>query len=47
MTKTPVLGRLKRVSLRNIWQHEAHSFTSLLSQSENLELLSSVYEADA
>ena len=31
------IGRLKRVDLRELWRHEAHDFTTWLS--ENLDLL--------
>ena len=33
------LGRLQRVSLRDIWQHEASDFTPWLAKEENLALL--------
>lgn len=33
------LGRLKKVELRNIWNHEAHDFTCWLASPENIELL--------
>ena len=33
------LGRLERVLLRDVWPHEALSFTPWLAQEENLKLL--------
>lgn len=35
-----VLGKLKKVDLRVIWEHEALSFTKWLAKEENLDLLS-------
>ena len=34
------LSRLKKVDLRNIWNHEAYDFTTWLAEEENIELLS-------
>jgi hypothetical protein len=34
------LAKLSKVELREVWAHEAHSFTKWLSDPENLELLS-------
>ena len=34
------LGKLEKVDLRNIWKHEASDFSSWLSKSENLSMLS-------
>jgi len=39
MSKNSPLGRLTRVPLRTIWQHEALGFTPWLAQQENLDLL--------
>ncbi len=33
MTNTPRLGRVERVDVRSIWQHEAHAFTPWLADS--------------
>lgn len=33
------LGRLEQVSLRQVWQHEAHDFTKWLSKAENIAYL--------
>ena len=35
------LGEIKRVELRDVWQHEAHDFTKWLSEEPNLALLGS------
>lgn len=34
-----LLGKLERVDLRDVWQHEAHHFTPWLAQPENLAAL--------
>lgn len=39
MNKTPNLGRLERVDLREVWDTEAGSFTPWLAREDNLELL--------
>ncbi|HEY3780524.1 MAG TPA: DUF4268 domain-containing protein [Fimbriimonadaceae bacterium] len=40
------LGRLEAVSLRQIWTHEARSFTTWLAEEENLKLLSETIGID-
>ena len=35
------LGEIRRVELRDVWQHEAHDFTKWLSEEPNLALLGS------
>lgn len=39
MIDTPLLGRLERLDLRNIWASEASDFTPWLARPENLSLL--------
>jgi hypothetical protein len=34
-----VLGKLQKVELRNIWQHEANDFTTWLARKENMDVL--------
>lgn len=41
------LGKLKKVPLREIWIHEAHSFTTWLAKPENLGLLSDELDIEA
>lgn len=36
---SPSLGRLKRVSIREIWKNEASDFTPWLAEPENISLL--------
>ena len=36
------LGRLEKVDIRKIWEHEAHSFTPWLAEPENLAILGEV-----
>jgi hypothetical protein len=38
--ETVEFGKLEKVNLRNIWQHEASDFSSWLSKDENLSMLS-------
>lgn len=40
------LGQLKRVPLRDVWVHEAHTFTKWLAEDTNLGLLSDELELD-
>lgn len=40
------LGKLEKVELRNIWKHEAADFSSWLSKSENLSMLSDAIGMD-
>src|SRR5690348_4090131 len=42
----PDLGRLERVDLRTVWDHEAHSFTPWLATDENLKLLAETIGLD-
>lgn len=37
--KDPVLGKLEKVELRDIWAHEATAFTPWLAREENLKIL--------
>jgi hypothetical protein len=39
MSASPALGRLERVSLRDIWRSESSDFTPWLAREENLEVL--------
>jgi hypothetical protein len=39
---TTLLGRLERVPLRKVWEHEASSFTPWLAQADNISLLAEV-----
>jgi hypothetical protein len=39
MSKIPSLGKLERVDPKQVWSHEAHSFTPWLALAENLEQL--------
>jgi len=40
------LGRLSKVELRDIWQHEASDFTPWLAQDENIALLGEVIDCE-
>lgn len=35
-----MLGRLKKISLKDIWDNEAQDFTPQLAEEKNLELIS-------
>jgi hypothetical protein len=39
MEEHMVLGKLQKVELRNIWQHEANDFTTWLARKENMDVL--------
>lgn len=46
VSKPLKLDRMRQVSLRQVWSHEAYNFTNWLSKAENIELLAEAIELD-